>query len=131
MRLGRKATLFCAGGAIYVTLELLWRGRSHSSMFLAGGCGFLLLGALGRFIKSPIMRAISGSGIITIIEFVSGLLFNRNYSVWDYRDVSCNLNGQICLPFCLLWMPVSLLGMWFYEKVDLFLPGNTKKTLDK
>ena len=131
MRLGRKATLFCAGGAIYVTLELLWRGRSHSSMFLAGGSAFLLLGTLGRFTKNPAARAIGGAGIITIIELLAGFLFNRNYSVWDYRDVTCNLRGQICLPFCLLWMPVSLLGIWFYEKFDRFLMKTTKIALDK
>ena len=39
---------FLVGGFGYVALELLWRGRSHASMFLAGGICFLLLGGLNR-----------------------------------------------------------------------------------
>ena len=60
----------------------------------------------------------AGSGIITIIEFVAGLLFNRNYSVWDYREVHYNLKGQICLPFSLLWVPVSLGAMELHKYLE-------------
>ena len=38
--------LFLLGGTGYVLMELLYRGRSHYSMFLAGGVCFLLLGKL-------------------------------------------------------------------------------------
>ena len=43
----KNCALFVLGGAGYVGLELAWRGRSHISMFLAGGVCFLLLGRLG------------------------------------------------------------------------------------
>lgn len=35
--------LFVIGGAIYVMLELFWRGRSHVSMAIAGGVSLVLL----------------------------------------------------------------------------------------
>ena len=31
----KRAVLFCAGGGAYVGLELLYRGRSHITMFAA------------------------------------------------------------------------------------------------
>lgn len=100
---------FLLGGFGYVGLELLWRGRSHYSMFLAGGICFLLLGRLNRVsprLPMP-LRCIAGALVITTVELAAGLLFNRQYQVWDYRDAPYNFMGQICLPFSLLWIPVS------------------------
>lgn len=100
---------FLLGGFGYVGLELLWRGRSHYSMFLAGGICFLLLGGLNRVrprLPMP-LRCIAGALVITAVELAAGLLFNRQYQVWDYRDSPYNFMGQICLPFSLLWIPVS------------------------
>ena len=111
-------TLFLCGGVLYVTIELLWRGWSHYSMFLAGGIGFLLLGRLTKDRLPPWVEVLIGAGIITMIELASGLVFNRNYTVWDYRDAPLNLWGQICLPFTLLWMSVSGFAMWLYTKIE-------------
>ncbi len=107
-------------------LELLWRGWSHGSMFLAGGSCFLLLGKLNRTrprLSLP-FRALTGAGIITGVELLAGLLFNRSYAVWDYRHMPLNYHGQICLPFCLLWLPISLGAMALYEKADRYLHKN-------
>ncbi len=131
MGLGKKLALFCAGGLGYVGLELLWRGRSHSSMFLAGGSSFLLLGRLGKATERPVLRALGGAGIITGVELTAGLLFNRSYGVWDYRLLPYNLKGQICLPYSLLWVPVGQAGIWIYGKIDGLFPEKQQKTLDK
>ena len=116
----QKIALFLAGGTGYVTLELLWRGRSHYSMFLAGGMCFLLLGKLGTARpRLPLaLRCLVGAGIITCVELAVGLLANRNYQVWDYRQMPLNFHGQICLVYSLLWIPVSLFAMWLYERLD-------------
>lgn len=114
----KKSVLFAAGGCAYVGLELLWRGRSHSSMFLAGGSSFLLLGALERRHLSLPVRCAAGTGAITAVELITGLLANRDYAVWDYRQAPFNFLGQICLPFSLLWVPVGLAGMHLYRIVD-------------
>ena len=111
-------TLFLCGGVLYVTIELLWRGWSHYSMFLAGGIGFLLLGRLTKEPLPPWAEVLIGAGIITMIELAAGLLFNREYTVWDYRGAPLNLWGQICLPFTLLWMSVSGFAMWVYTKIE-------------
>lgn len=107
MNFPKACGLFSAGGLGYMALELLWRGRTHGSMFLAGGCAFLLLGDLEqRRLPTPV-KLLTGAFLITTVELAAGLLFNRDYRVWDYRQLPLNLWGQICLPYSLLWIPVG------------------------
>lgn len=113
----RKCVMFYIGGAAYMILEFLWRGRSHGSMFLLGGLCFLLVGQLCRsFPRLPLaVRLVLCSAMITALELAAGLLVNRDFSVWDYRRQPYNFLGQICLSFSLLWIPVSLLSMHLYN----------------
>ena len=91
-------------------------------MFAAGGLCFLLLGKLGKHRRPLGVKALLGSVVITAVELLTGLLFNRHYSVWDYRDMPLNLWGQICLPFSAMWAPLSLAAMMLYRKLSgLFL----------
>ena len=116
MKYAKYPALFCAGGLGYLGLELLWRGWTHGSMFFAGGACFLLLGKLRPL--PPWAKAVAGAGIITAVELAAGLLVNRKYAIWDYRDTPLNFMGQICLPYSLLWMPVGLAGSEIYRLLD-------------
>ena len=100
LKFWKLLALFLIGGSGYVGLELLWRGRSHVSMFLAGGVCFLLLGKLNSIHpRLPLLlRGTVGALIITSVELLAGLLVNRNYTVWDYRSMPANFHGQVCLP---------------------------------
>ena len=118
MRVVKKLSLFALGGAAYVGVELLWRGRSHISMFLAGGGCFVLLGRLRKYTLPLPVRAVAGAGVITAVELLTGLLFNRDYSVWDYRNMPAHLGGQICLPYTLLWLPLGVGAMELYRLLD-------------
>ena len=109
--------LFSLGGGCYTVLELCWRRRSHISMFFLGGACFLAVGkCFRRFpgLSAPAKMA-AGSAICTAGELITGLLLNRDYRIWDYRRVPLNFMGQICLPFSLLWMPLSLLAGELYR----------------
>ena len=116
----KQTSLFAVGGSAYVSLELLYRARSHWSMFLLGGGCFLAIGQLGR--QEPVLplsiRAVIGSGICTAGELLTGMLVNGGYRVWDYREMPLNYHGQICLPFSLLWVPVSALAAVIFQKLD-------------
>ncbi len=115
----KQVAVFFLGGTGYVGLEYLWRGRSHISMFVAGGICFLLLGKLEE-VKPRIpmaLRCLVGAGIITFVELAAGLLANRDYSVWDYRRMPFNYHGQICLVYSLLWIPVSFGAMLLYRLI--------------
>ena len=120
MKIWKNCLLFYTGGATYLTLELLYRGRSHGSMFLAGGACFLLIGQLNRVEpRLPLpLRALVGALIVTAVELGAGMLVNRQYQVWDYRDQPGNFMGQICPVFSALWVPLSLLAGVLYDRMD-------------
>lgn len=119
MRIWKKAVLFYLGGMAYMTLEFLWRGRSHGSMFLLGGGCFLLVGKLHKCLKLPLWcQLIVAAGAITVLELLVGMAVNQNYEVWDYRQMTYNYLGQICLNYSLLWIPVSFLAMMLYRWVE-------------
>lgn len=120
MKLWKNSVLYYTGGLSYLTLELLWRGRSHGSMFLAGGLCFLLIGNLKKLLPgAPLaLRAAAGSVLVTMVELGFGLAVNRDYLVWDYRDQPGNFMGQICPLFSLLWIPVSLAAILLFDRLD-------------
>ena len=123
MHFWKKALLFPLGGLGYVAMELIYRGRSHISMFLAGGVCFLLIGGLEQTeprLPQP-LRVLAGAGIITMVELAAGLICNRDYSVWDYRGQPGNFCGQICPQFCALWLPVALGAGILYRTADRLL----------
>lgn len=98
------------GGGAYVLLELIWRGRSHISMFLLGGLCFWLIGRLDRGSAVPLVyQACLGAVTVTALELVTGLVVNRwlGLGVWDYSGLPMNFLGQICLYYFLLWIPLS------------------------
>jgi uncharacterized membrane protein len=125
MRFWKQTVLFYLGGGSYVSLELLWRGRSHGSMFFLGGACFLLIGNLCRLLYrcGVLLKALVGAVVITVMELLAGLAVNRDHSVWDYRRLPLNFRGQISLLYFLLWIPVSLLG--------IFLFRGAQRSLDK
>lgn len=115
----RGCILFYIGGTAYMILEFLWRGRSHGSMFLLGGLCFLLVGGIGRQKRPSLpLRLICSAGVITALELATGFLVNRDYQVWDYRSLPYHFQGQICLRYFLLWIPVSGLAMGLYAWVS-------------
>ncbi len=95
------------GGQGYCTLEMIWRGRTHYSMFFAGGIILILLFFIAQeFKKAPLItKCLSGAVIITAVEFIFGIIFNLKYhmNVWDYSNLPLNLSGQICLLYSCLW----------------------------
>ena len=114
MQIWKKCFLFYLGGAGYLFLEFLCRGWSHGSMFLLGGVCFLLIGEIHRLRLPLAVQLLISSAAVTLLELLTGLMVNRDYSVWDYRGLPFNFLGQICLNFSLLWIPVSLAAMMLY-----------------
>lgn len=107
--------LLLAGGALYCAVELLWRRRTHISMFFVGGLCFVLVGLLDELApRLPFaMQLMLGAAVITGLELVSGLIVNRllKLSVWDYSGIRDNFLGQICLPFFSAWLALAALAV--------------------
>ncbi len=120
--------MFGIGGSVYVMLELLFRGRSHISMFIAGGLSTALIFSgccVGRLRRTGwCLKCIIGSAIITAVEFCTGVIVNLwlRLHVWDYSSVPLNLLGQICLPFSVLWffltLPVLAIGNLLQKRIS-------------
>ena len=109
---GKLATLFCLGGLLYMGVELLWRGRTHWTMAVVGGLCFVLIGGLNNYLpwEMPVWKqAVCGSALVTAVELVTGVALNLylGLGVWDYSNMPCNLLGQICLPYSVLWVGLS------------------------
>ncbi len=122
--------LLLAGGGLYVLLELIWRGRSHWTMFLLGGICFISLGLINEIIPWDIpllFQAVIGACIVTALEFLDGCVINLwlGWDVWDYSMFPGNILGQICPQFFILWLPVATIAIvlddwlrywWFDEE---------------
>ena len=110
----KLSILAVLGGMLYMGVELLWRGRTHWTMGIVGGVCFVLIGGLNNYLpwEMPIWKqAFCGSALVTAVELVAGVILNLylGLGIWDYSDLPCNLLGQICLPFSLLWVALSVL----------------------
>ena len=120
---GQELILGLTGGLGYYCIELAWRGWSHPSMVAVGGLCFW---GMGRLPDRPLwQRALLGAGLITGVEFLSGCVLNLwlRWAVWDYSRLPGNLLGQICLPFTLLWFPVSGAAIFTEDWLRLRLFG--------
>jgi len=105
--------LFIIGGVVYYSMEMLFRGYSHYSMAILGGICFIACGFLNELLSwdtSLLLQGLIGSGIITVLEFLTGVLVNMilHLNVWDYSNMPLNVLGQICLPFSLLWVIIAI-----------------------
>lgn len=110
--LKKETIIFVIFGFLYICLELLYRGRTHISMFFVGGLCGVLIGLIND--NTPDMplfyQCILGTTIVTLIEFISGCYLNiyLGLGVWDYSHVPFNFLGQVCLPFSIIWMFLSI-----------------------
>lgn len=112
----KNTTLFFIGGIIYYLIEIAWRGHSHWTMYLLGGFCFLCIGLINEFFTWEIKiwkQAIYGTALITVLEFFSGCIINiwLGWNVWDYSNVPFNVLGQICLPYIILWFPLTIIAI--------------------
>lgn len=123
--------LFFTGAVGYCTLELLWRGRTHWSMMLAGGLCFLSFAKIEEHMQNAhrLYRCIVGSAAVTVTEFFFGVVFNvfLDKGVWDYSRIPFNFMGQICLLYSVIWGFLCLPCMPFALRIYKSLLGVGQK----
>ena len=115
-------TIFSIGAIGYGVIEILWRGRTHWSMLLAGGISSLGIAKISKTLKKSHLftKAIASCAFITAIEFVFGVIFNKllKRKVWDYSDMPLNLCGQICALYSLFWLILSFIFIPISDKIE-------------
>lgn len=131
-RASKAAALFLTGGTAYALLETAWRGHTHWTMFVLGGFLFLILGELNEGLlewDTPlILQGIIGSAIVTVAELATGMILNvwLGLGVWDYSGMPLNYKGQICLPFSILWIFVSIAAVVLDDWLRYWLFGEER-----
>ena len=129
----KHAVLALCGGCVYFLIEMAWRGHSHWTMAVLGGVCFVLIGVINEFIpwNMPlVLQGAIGSGIVTLLELVSGIILNLwlGLGIWDYSNMPFNLLGQICLPFTLLWVALSIVAVVLDDWLRYWLFGEDRPT---
>lgn len=116
-KLVKYPVIFLIGAIVYMGIEILWRGYTHWTMGVLGGIILILIGLIDEVAREDIpllWQAPIGSIIITLLEYYAGWILNikLNLDIWDYSDLPFNVDGQVCLPFSLLWMFLSVVAVW-------------------
>ena len=129
----KHAVLALCGGCVYFLIEMAWRGHSHWTMAVLGGVCFVLIGDINEFIpwNMPlVLQGAIGSGIVTLLELVSGIILNLwlGLGIWDYSNMPFNFLGQICLPFSLLWVALSVVAVILADWLRYWLFGEDRPT---
>ena len=103
-----KMVVFSVGAAAYTLIELLWRQHTHWSMTLTGGTCFTILYQIyNRWKAMPLTKkCLIGSGVITAVEFVVGVVVN----IW-----------QKCLLYSSLWFFLSIPIVYISKKLKIRL----------
>lgn len=114
---------FIFGGSTYCAIELLYRQRTHYSMFFCSGLAVIILLYIFQNNKDikPVTFGIIASGIITALELIFGIIFNLvlKQNVWDYSNTPLNILGQICLPFSLIWFFFGLIIYFIFRFIPV------------
>lgn len=129
--MAKNIFMFAFGGGIYYGIELLFRGRSHMSMFILGGICFLICGGIGNILKgkaSLVQQMFLGALVITFLELIFGYYLNivLKLDVWDYSERWLNFRGQICPLFFIIWFFLSGVAFILYDYMEYWLYGGEK-----
>lgn len=132
----RLLAVFVMGGLAGWICELFYRRLAHGRWinpgFLTGpflplyGTGVLLLYVLCEtdigFIENPFWQKIMMILIITVamtvIEYITGIIFTKKFHVWlwDYSKRPGNIQGVICPLFSLIWGAAGAVYYLFAHK---------------
>lgn len=104
MLAAKYALLAWVGGSTYVTVEVLYRSRSHWTMFVLAAIVFIAVGLFNELLSwetSLIWQVLIGVAMATLVELLTGLVVNcwLGWGIWDYSQMPGNLWGQICPQF--------------------------------
>ena len=117
--------IFLLCGSIYCILEILFKGAergTHWTMFLlAGISGVCFIDGLNNIFTYEmdfLLQIFICAICITLEEYIVGITFNCNYSIWDYRNMPLNLDGQICLPFFFIWCGISTISIPLLDFIE-------------
>ena len=118
-KIKENLTVYTIGSVGYCFLEILWRCFTHWTMGVTGGICFLCVYKTNLKMKYQSLwkRCLTGSAIVTGIEFVVGCIVNikLKWNVWDYSGYHYQLFGQICLFYSVMWFLLCIPLSYFID----------------
>ena len=72
-------------------------------------------GRIPTAMATPLALAASfflNQAVCTSVDYGTGMVANRNYELWDYRDMRFNFQGQVCLQNSLFYSIIATWGVW-------------------
>lgn len=130
-KLSEYLFLWALGGTLYYSIELMFRGFSHWSMFLLGGICLLffwLQGSKTEWSDPMWVQIIRCTIFVVSCEFITGIIVNKwlGWGVWDYSEEPFHLFGQICLPFAVIFSGFAVIGIILSGNLMHWLFGEKK-----
>ena len=117
--------IFIISGFIYTALELLWRGYTHWTMFVCAGiCGLAMANINNNWLKFDTdfrIQVVAGALVCTAMEFIFGIIFNGDFTIWDYRGLWGTihwLGDQVNILFFGVWILISIFGLPFLDWIQ-------------
>ena len=122
--------IFVTSGLIYIMLELLWRGRTHWTMFLCAGlCGLVMANINNNWLEFDTdfrIQVFVSALMCSTFEFFFGIIFNGDFSIWDYRGMWGTIHAlgdQVNVIFFGIWIIISVFGLplldWIQWKLEV------------
>ena len=103
---------FTAEGAALVAIVVVLHPASR----------WLLEKTGGRIVLAVALSFLLNALVCTSIDFTTGMLANRDFQLWDYRDMPFNFLGQVCLQNSMVYSIAATLIVWVvYPLMDTAL----------
>ena len=123
----KNIILFAVGYCVYIAIEVTYRGFSYPLMGFCGGLALMIMDKINDYISwdiDIIIQGSIGSIIITFFELIIGeISLHTDFLpiMWDYSNVLLNFDGVICLPFSLIWIGLSIIGILVADTINYYI----------
>ena len=123
----KNIVLFIIGCCFYIAIEVTYKGYSHVMMGICNGLAIMLIDKINDYISwdmDILIQGGIGSLIITTFKFVIGeiaLHTNLIPAMWNYSNVPLNFDGVICLPFSIIWIGLSIIGILVADTINYYI----------
>lgn len=122
----KKLILFSIGFFLYSLIEVLFRGYTYFTMGILGGIILLLVDSINNKLSwniDLIWQGIIGSFAITTCELVLGEILKilNISSMWDYSNMPFNYDRVICVPFSIIWIFISIIGILVADFINYYI----------
>lgn len=124
----RSTILFIVIGTLYCSIELLFRNRTHWSMFiLSGFCGICFIDTPNNIYSFDLdytIQVLISTILCTLSEVICGLIVNiwLGLNVWDYSKLwGTFFFGQCNIFFVIVWLVlIALIGIPLCDAINYY-----------